>query len=180
VNAIERELKRALDPAALAPAIGMVPDPWQADVLRSGHPRILLNCCRQAGKSQTAAILAVHAAVYEPGSLVLLVSRSQRQSSELFKVALVDADLRKPTIPKIMGFEGQGGVTEVVAGLKSLEEVAVHVPISDSGNVGHAQNLDALVRAFPDHRFVRLVDSQPARIVATAAARSGMLDPWCS
>jgi polysaccharide biosynthesis transport protein len=53
------------------------------------------------------------------------------------KVALVDADLRKPTIPKIMGFEGQGGVTEVVAGLKSLEEVAVHVPISDSGNVGH-------------------------------------------
>jgi Terminase large subunit, T4likevirus-type, N-terminal len=88
VNALERELKRALDPAALAPAIGMVPDPWQADVLRSGHPRILLNCCRQAGKSQTAAILAVHAAVYEPGSLVLLVSRSQRQSSELFKVAM--------------------------------------------------------------------------------------------
>lgn len=52
------------------------------------------------------------------------------------KVALVDADLRKPTIPRIMGFEGQGGVTEVVAGLKSLDEVAVHVPISDSGNVG--------------------------------------------
>lgn len=27
-----------------------------------------MNCCRQAGKSQTAAILAVHTAVYEPGS----------------------------------------------------------------------------------------------------------------
>lgn len=88
MNAVERELKRALDPVALAEAIGMVPDAWQADVLRSGHPRILLNCCRQAGKSQTAAILAVHSAVYEPGSLVLLVSRSQRQSSELFKAAM--------------------------------------------------------------------------------------------
>lgn len=81
-------MKRALDPVALAPAIGMVPDEWQVAVLRSNHARILLNCCRQAGKSQTAAVLAVHAAVYEPGSLVLLVSRALRQSTELFKVCM--------------------------------------------------------------------------------------------
>jgi len=63
----------------------MVPDTWQADVLRSAHPRVLLNCSRQSGKSVTCATKAVHVATYEPGSLILLLSPSQRQSSELFR-----------------------------------------------------------------------------------------------
>ncbi len=33
----------------------MVPDAWQAEVLRSDAPRVLLNCSRQSGKSVTAA-----------------------------------------------------------------------------------------------------------------------------
>ena len=43
-------------------------------MLRSTDPRILLNCCRQSGKSTTSATKAVHVAVYEPGSLILLLS----------------------------------------------------------------------------------------------------------
>ncbi|MBN1631067.1 MAG: terminase family protein [Thermoleophilia bacterium] len=66
----------------------MTPDTWQAAVLRSNHPRILLNAARQTGKSQTCATKAVHVAVYEPGSLILLLSPSQRQSQELFKKVL--------------------------------------------------------------------------------------------
>lgn len=73
---------------ALAGAVEMVPDPWQAEVLRSAHPRILLNNCRQSGKSTTAAMLAVHAALCEPGSLVLLLRPSQRQSAELLRKAM--------------------------------------------------------------------------------------------
>jgi hypothetical protein len=46
---------------------------------------LLLNCCRQSGKSTVAAILGLHRALYHPHSLVLLVSPSLRQSSELFK-----------------------------------------------------------------------------------------------
>jgi hypothetical protein len=65
----------------------ITPDPWQADVLRSIAPRVLLLCSRQAGKSTITAILAVHCAVYEPGSLVLLLSPTLRQSGELFKKA---------------------------------------------------------------------------------------------
>ncbi len=42
-------------------------------------------CCRQAGKSSVSAVLAVHEAVYAPGSLVLLLSPSMRQSQELFR-----------------------------------------------------------------------------------------------
>lgn len=82
------DIARALDPCALASAIGMAPDPWQEDVLRSDAARILLNVARQVGKSITCAVKAVHVAVYEPGSLILLLSPSQRQSAELFKKVL--------------------------------------------------------------------------------------------
>jgi hypothetical protein len=73
----------ALDPALILRAAGIVPDEWQAQVLRSGAPRQLLNCCRQSGKSTTVAGLAVHTALYEPASLTLLLSASERQAEEL-------------------------------------------------------------------------------------------------
>ncbi len=38
------DLALALDPARLAVRAGIHPDPWQADVLRSAAPRLLLNC----------------------------------------------------------------------------------------------------------------------------------------
>lgn len=64
---------------------GLDPDPWQAALLRSTASRILLLCSRQAGKSSVTAILALHTAMYQPGSLILLLSPSLRQSQELFK-----------------------------------------------------------------------------------------------
>lgn len=74
----------ALDPVLLAEAcIGIHPDKWQRDVLRSTSRRVLLNCCRQSGKSTTVAIRALHTALYVPGSLTLLISPSERQSIEL-------------------------------------------------------------------------------------------------
>jgi len=88
VNRLAADLARALDPVQLARVVGMEPDPWQVDVLRSDHPRLLLNCCRQSGKSTTAAVKAVHVAVYEPGSLTLCLSPSLRQSQELFRKVL--------------------------------------------------------------------------------------------
>lgn len=83
------DLARAVNPATLATGIGMEPDAWQDEVLRSDHPRILLNCHRQSGKSTVASVLVVHAAIYEPESLVLLLSPSMRQSGEVFKKCLV-------------------------------------------------------------------------------------------
>ena len=82
------DLATGLDPVVLARRLGMEPDDWQARVLRSLAPRLLMLCCRQSGKSTVSAILAVHAALYEPGSLVLMLSPSQRQSQELFRKAL--------------------------------------------------------------------------------------------
>jgi hypothetical protein len=63
-------------------------DLWQTRLLRSDAPRVLLNCSRQSGKSTMAAILALHQALYEPGSLVLILAPAERQAKELFsKVA---------------------------------------------------------------------------------------------
>jgi hypothetical protein len=87
-SALTRDLLMALDPVEMAYAMNLDPDPWQVQLLRSIAPRVLLNCSRQAGKSTMAAALAVHAALYETSSLVLLLSPSLRQSQELFKKAL--------------------------------------------------------------------------------------------
>ena len=81
------DLAMALDPAVWARGqLGLDPDPWQADVLRSSSTRILLNCARQTGKSTVTAVLALHSALFRPESLVLLLSPSLRQSGELFKL----------------------------------------------------------------------------------------------
>jgi hypothetical protein len=96
---LARDLRRALDPTELAIDAGWSPDDWQADLLRSDAPRILLNCARQTGKSTTTAHLAVAEALRNPG-LILLASPSQRQSGELFRKTL--AVLRAtPDAPRI-------------------------------------------------------------------------------
>lgn len=85
---ITADLALALDPVRFAASAGIVPDDWQADVLRSPASRLLLNCSRQSGKSTTTGVLAVWTALYDPGALVLLLSPSLRQSQELFRKCL--------------------------------------------------------------------------------------------
>lgn len=82
------DLRLALDRVVFARALGVEPDPWQEGLLQSEAPRVLLNCSRQAGKSTMSGIIALHRALYRPGSLVLCLAPSERQSKELFaKVA---------------------------------------------------------------------------------------------
>src|SRR5437588_5969789 len=53
------DLAHALDPVGFVQdRLNCEPDPWQARLLRSRAPWILLNCCRQSGKSTTTAALA--------------------------------------------------------------------------------------------------------------------------
>ena len=85
MGSLAADLAMALDPVALSRAAGIEPDPWQAGLLRSTAPRLLLNCSRQSGKSTTTATLAMHTAIYTPKALVLLLSPGLRQSGELFK-----------------------------------------------------------------------------------------------
>jgi hypothetical protein len=72
------------EPVRLMRRLGLEPDPWQIDVLESDHPRKLLNCSRQSGKSTTVAVSALASAIWTPFYHVILLSRSHRQSRELF------------------------------------------------------------------------------------------------
>jgi hypothetical protein len=76
------------DPIQFAADAGLDPDAWQADVLTSTAPRLLLNCSRQSGKSTTVATLAAYTALYQAPSLILLLSPGLRQSVELFRKVL--------------------------------------------------------------------------------------------
>jgi hypothetical protein len=82
------DLAAALDPVVFAHRAGLVPDDWQARVLRSPAPQQILLCSRQSGKSTISAVAAVHRAIYQPESLILVLSPSLRQSQELFRKVL--------------------------------------------------------------------------------------------
>jgi predicted phage terminase large subunit-like protein len=71
------------------------------DVLRSTSKRKVYNCARQSGKSTVAAIKALHRAVFYPRSMVILLSPSQRQSSELFR-KVTDLLAKMPDPPELL------------------------------------------------------------------------------
>jgi hypothetical protein len=63
------------------------PDPTQETILDSSAPRLLLCCSRQWGKSTITALKAVHFALHNPGSLILIASRTIPQSAEWLRKA---------------------------------------------------------------------------------------------
>jgi len=94
-TALQTDLLYSLSPVKFAERVaGWDLDPWQVKVMESEDGRIILNCCRQSGKSSIAALLALYTAVYperftgRDRALVLLLSPSLRQSSELFRKVL--------------------------------------------------------------------------------------------
>ncbi len=101
VDALERELRRLEAgrliatrlhqvpgyPVEFAVSVGITPDPWQIEVLASDHPRKILCCGRQTGKSTVGAVLAIHKALTQPGSTVLVVAPGERQAKLLFQKA---------------------------------------------------------------------------------------------
>ncbi|OPX65846.1 MAG: Terminase-like family protein [Methanomassiliicoccales archaeon PtaB.Bin215] len=88
-EAMPERWKQAIDPARWArDVLHFDLDPWQVDVLRSSAKRKVFNCARQSGKSTVSAIKALHRVIFYDRALVLLISPSLRQSSELFRKVL--------------------------------------------------------------------------------------------
>jgi hypothetical protein len=81
---VKEDLRLALDRTAYARELDLEPDPWQERLLRSTADRVLLNCCRQSGKSTMTGLIALHRALYHPGSLILCLAPALRQSQELY------------------------------------------------------------------------------------------------
>jgi hypothetical protein len=73
-------------PIEMGTDLGLALDPWQREALTTPARNILLLASRQAGKSTVSALMALHQAVYHPGSLILVVSPAERQSKRLLRV----------------------------------------------------------------------------------------------
>lgn len=83
---MKRDFKYSLYPNIWCTEIlGFEPDDWQKELLLSDSKRFLLNCSRQSGKSTVSAAISAHVSLFYPGSLILLVSPTERQSKELLK-----------------------------------------------------------------------------------------------
>jgi len=118
-----------LSPVAMAEAVGIVPDEWQKDLLLSDDRQIILLCSRQSGKSTISALIALHTALFQPNSLVLVLSPSQRQSQELYR--------------KIRDSYSQ--LTEVA---ELTQESALRVEFSNGSRVQVLPGKEATVRGF--------------------------------
>jgi hypothetical protein len=80
-----RDFARALDPVLLARECEIYPDDVQTRLLSTVSRKVLVCCCRQWGKSTTTALVALHEALYASPAMIILISPSQPQSTELFK-----------------------------------------------------------------------------------------------
>ena len=93
----------ALAPTELMRAAGLDVEPWHRKVLLSSASMLALLCPRQAGKSTTVAVLALHTAIYQPGSNVLVVSPTQGQSDLLFrKITEILHKLPRPPAARVL------------------------------------------------------------------------------
>jgi hypothetical protein len=164
------DLRHALDAATFArEALGLDPDGWQADVLRSASSRLLLNCSRQSGKSTTAAALAVHRAVFHPRSLVLLVSPSLRQSSEMYR-RVRDLAGRMPSPPAM------SEDTKTSATLRNGSRI-VSLPSSEATIRGYSA-VDLLIFDEASRVTDALYYATRPMLATSAGSIVGMSTPW--
>ncbi len=141
------DLRYALDPVAFASEVlGLELDPWQRDVIASTGKRDLLNCSRQAGKSTTAAVLGLHEALYRPGSLTILVSPSQRQSSELFRKVI---ELREK-------------LSSASVGVELTEDNKLSMTVKGGGRVLSLPGSEATIRGFSGATLI--IEDEASRV----------------
>ncbi len=73
----------------IQPVVEYELDPWQREFLRDTREKLILLVHRQGGKSTAVGIKALHRAIFREDQTIVLVSPTQRQSSDLLR------DIRK-------------------------------------------------------------------------------------
>lgn len=79
-SAINRRTAEAIDPVIFARSLGIELDQWQQDVVRPRRRQTIILCTRQAGKSYSTAVRALHKAEYKPGSITIIGAPGERQA----------------------------------------------------------------------------------------------------
>lgn len=144
MNELARDIRYAMDPVAwaeevAAPAVvkgftGRL-DPWQADVIRSRVPNVIMCCTRQAGKSTIAALKAAHLAFYQPRRMVLVVSKKEEQAKNVFD-----------SIERMIGVTEE--VTGVTRGANREEDHKTGLRLKNGSRVVCAVGKEETIRSF--------------------------------
>ena len=134
-------LEIQFDPSLIMPMVGLEPDPWQRQLLRSTSDRILLLASRQIGKSTATALLGLHTAYFNDGALVLLVAPAERQSLLLFR--------------KVADFHRRLGL------VRSVKELTNSVELENGSQVIALPGLAETIRGFSASQADRHRRSQP-------------------
>lgn len=165
VPALPDEKAKPATSSDYAKACGLILDPWQEHVGNSTARRQLLLCSRQSGKSTIAGLRADTEACSEPNSLVLLVSPTQRQSSDLFRTCL--QLLRK--------MDDSVVVPEIVA------ESALRLELANGSRIIALPGSEATVRGYAAcslciiDEAARVPDDVLAGVLPTLATTNGRL-----
>jgi len=135
-NLMSKDIAHLLDPVKFVEEqLKYNLDDWQKDVLRYESRQLAMLCSRQSGKSTIAALKALHTALHFPGSLTLIVSPSQRQSGEMFK--LVAKEMQKlPDQPK------------------KIEDNKLSMTLQSGSRVVSLPSQESTVRGFANPRLV--------------------------
>ena len=168
------------DPALLMTDAGLPPDEWQRRLLRSGARRLLMLTCRQAGKSTTAGFLALRECLFTPGTTVLVVCPSQRQSAELVRRV-------RDAVNRLSGAVGVQGESVLQVRFTNGSRV-IALPASESGIRCYTAGMVILDEAarIPDALVAAvrpMLGTTGGKLVclSTAFSRSGwFFDAWNS
>jgi capsular exopolysaccharide synthesis family protein len=105
-----------------------------------------------------------------------------------FRVLVVDGDLRRASLSRLLNAEGKPGLSNLIEGSASLSQVVLkghEVPFHcvaagtsahAAGELLHGVTLNTHLRSLTDHFDVVLVDSPPANVVADVHMLAGACD----
>ena len=134
-------------------------------------------------------VLAVTSALAGEGRTTLAVNLAAALSQSGNRVALVEADLRNPSLARVLGVIGTAGVSTVLAGTAQWREVAQHwdheggqvtvlaagPALVRPGEFGSPKMRELLEAVREDHDYV-VVDTPPLLAAAEAAVIGALAD----
>lgn len=180
-----------IDDVAGAHPLAIVNDPQSARAedyrrLRT-NLRFLAVGTAVPGVNKKAQVLAVSSSVAGEGKTTTTMNLALALAAAGMKVLLVDADLRRPMVAKLLKLEGAVGLTTVLIGGARLLEVVQpviegldvlpsgRIPPNPSEMLGSAAMHELLERASANYDYI-LVDTAPLVSVADTAGLASAVD----
>jgi capsular exopolysaccharide synthesis family protein len=137
---------------------------------------------------RTSLALVVTSSVANEGKSTITCNLALAMIESGVRVLLIDADLRKPSVAKLLSLEGAAGLTTVLAGKASFDDVVqrwgdTDLDILTSGVIPpnpsellSSQGMEALLTRMRKRYDVVLIDTPPSLAVADPAILARLVD----